>query len=111
MLVTKQFWSPLADADYMDKNTEIQCFKLCFKEESKPCRFGTMFKKPIKKTLASYVGEHHMLVISTAYKGMMTDRVSTPGQHLAGVPVENVLLKQMEVCHDHLYSARHLVLI
>ncbi len=101
----------MADADYMDKNTEIQCFKLCLKEESKPCRFGTMFKKPIMKTLASYVGEQHMLVISTAYKGMMTDRVSTPGQHLAGVPVENVLLKQMEVCHDRLYSARHLVLI
>uniref|UniRef100_A0A8C2GSZ0 MTSS I-BAR domain containing 2a n=1 Tax=Cyprinus carpio TaxID=7962 RepID=A0A8C2GSZ0_CYPCA len=38
-----------------------------------------------------------MLVISTAYKVMMTDRVSTPGQNFAGVPVENVLLKQMEL--------------
>lgn len=84
---------------------------IMFEEESKPCRFGTMFKKPLVKTLASYVGEQHMLVISTAYKVMMTDRVSTPGQNFAGVPVENVLPKQMEVCHDRLYSARHLVLI
>lgn len=64
----------------------------------------TMFKKPIVKRPASYVGEQHMLVISTAYKVMMTE-------NLAGVPVENVLPKQMEACHDCLYSASHLDLI